>query len=127
MRAVLLEHGVQRGSAPESESAETSTMTDVAFPGVAPPGPGAAVRVDFQGTPVAVFNVGGTFLAIGARCPHRGGPLERGPVSGTVVTCPWHGSQFDLTTGAVLRGPASSAVPHYEVRVTDGVLHLVGP
>lgn len=102
-------------------------MSEEAFPAVSPPAPGACVRVDVRGTPVAVFNVAGTFYAIAARCPHRGGPLDRGPVSGTIVTCPWHGSQFDLNTGAVTRGPAVSGVTHYPARVVDGVLRLELP
>ena len=90
--------------------------------GVKPPEPGQAIRVTVDGTAVAVFNVGGTLLAVDARCTHVGGPLDRGPVTGTIVTCPLHGSQFDLRTGAVVRGPASRPVKSYRVRVeADGL------
>lgn len=48
---------------------------------------------------VALFNVDGTFYALDGVCPHQGGPLGRGLLSGCLVTCPWHGWQFDVTTG----------------------------
>lgn len=48
---------------------------------------------------LAVFNVDGTFYAIDGICPHAGGPLADGGLHGCIVTCPWHGWQFDVTTG----------------------------
>jgi nitrite reductase/ring-hydroxylating ferredoxin subunit len=66
---------------------------------------------------VALFNVEGTYYAIGDTCTHRGGPLSEGDVQGTKVTCPWHGAHFDLKTGAVLGPPAQKGVPSYKVTV----------
>jgi nitrite reductase/ring-hydroxylating ferredoxin subunit len=57
--------------------------------------------VQVNGKAVALANVGGTFYAIDNTCLHRGGPLGQGALDGTVVTCPWHGWQFDVTTGKV--------------------------
>jgi nitrite reductase/ring-hydroxylating ferredoxin subunit len=94
------------------------------IPGVPPPQPGTAVRVKVDGIDVAVFNVGGLLFGIEARCTHVGGPLDRGPVSGTDVTCPWHGSQFDLRTGAVVRGPASRPVRAYRVSADGDTLEV---
>jgi nitrite reductase (NADH) small subunit len=48
---------------------------------------------------VALFNVDGTFYALDGICPHQGGPLGKGKLTGCIVTCPWHGFQFDVTTG----------------------------
>ncbi len=48
---------------------------------------------------VAVFNVDGQFHALDGICPHAGGPLGEGELKGTIVTCPWHGWQFDVTNG----------------------------
>ena len=48
---------------------------------------------------VALFNVDGEFYALDGICPHQGGPLGKGTVSGVVVTCPWHGWQFNVCTG----------------------------
>jgi nitrite reductase/ring-hydroxylating ferredoxin subunit len=92
-----------------------------------PPPAGKAVRVTAGGKVVAVFNIEGTLRAIDAICPHVGGPLERGQVSGGVVTCPLHGSQFDLATGALKRGPAARAVSSYPVRVENGNLVIELP
>ena len=46
-----------------------------------------------------LFNVGGKFYALDGICPHQGGPLGKGSLTGCIVTCPWHGFQFDVTTG----------------------------
>ncbi len=64
-------------------------------------------------------NIDGTYYAIADTCTHRGGPLSEGAVEGTVVSCPWHGATFDVTTGNVLGPPAAEGVAHYNVQV-DG-------
>jgi nitrite reductase/ring-hydroxylating ferredoxin subunit len=48
---------------------------------------------------VALFNVDGTFYALDGICPHAGGPLGEGTLRGAIITCPWHGWQFDVTNG----------------------------
>lgn len=48
---------------------------------------------------VALFNVAGEFHALDGICPHQGGPLGKGLLNGCIVTCPWHGWQFDVATG----------------------------
>jgi 3-phenylpropionate/trans-cinnamate dioxygenase ferredoxin component len=58
--------------------------------------------------------------AVGDRCTHDDGPLGEGVLAGRVVTCPRHGAQFDVTTGAVLKMPAPVALETYPVRVADG-------
>ena len=62
-----------------------------------------------EGTPVNVANVGGHLYAFDDTCTHTGCSLAAGMLYGTTVTCPCHGSQFDVTSGAVLRGPARRA------------------
>jgi len=68
-----------------------------------PPGIGKTVVVG--GTLVAVFYVDGTYHAIQNTCRHRGGPLGEGELSGSVVTCPWHGWQYEVTTGGNVADP----------------------
>lgn len=58
--------------------------------------------VEIQGKEIALFNVGGAVCAINHVCPHQGGPLAEGGLEGKVVTCPWHGWQFDVTTGVCI-------------------------
>jgi nitrite reductase/ring-hydroxylating ferredoxin subunit len=71
-----------------------------------PAGTGKVVVAD--GRVLAVFNVEGQFRAVENTCPHRGGPLGEGSLEGAVVTCPWHGWQFDVCTGASPRNPSVS-------------------
>jgi nitrite reductase (NADH) small subunit len=61
--------------------------------------PGAALECTAEDRVVAVFNVDGTIFALDGVCPHQGGPLGKGSLTGTIVTCPWHGWQFDVRTG----------------------------
>ena len=69
---------------------------------------GVIQQVDAGGRPIALANVGGTFHAIDGTCLHRGGPLGEGVLEGTVVTCPWHGWQFDVLTGKNTLNPAAA-------------------
>ena len=73
--------------------------------------------VEVGGRKVAVFNVDGTFYAIDNTCTHRGGPLAEGKLSGTQVTCPWHGAVFEVTSGRVLGPPAVRDVIGYPTRI----------
>ena len=69
--------------------------------------PGRMHVVDVAGTPVAVVKVDGQLHAFDDACTHAGCSLSRGTLQGTTVTCICHGSRFDVTSGAVLRGPAT--------------------
>ena len=60
---------------------------------------GAARELVAEDRIVALFNVDGQFYALDGVCPHQGGPLGQGALTGCIVTCPWHGWQFDVTTG----------------------------
>ena len=82
--------------------------------------PGEMRLFDLAGTPVNVTRVGDAFYGFEDRCTHMGCSLARGDLDGTVVTCPCHGSQFDVTSGAVLRGPAERPVRSVPVAVDDG-------
>ncbi len=83
--------------------------------------PGAIGLVLVEGEDVAVYNVDGTFYATQDRCPHADGPLSDGDLQGPQVTCPWHGSCFDVTSGAVLRGPATEPLRRFQVAVEGDV------
>lgn len=69
------------------------------------------------GHKLLVANVGGKFYAVSSLCTHVGGPLDKGPLEKTVVTCPWHGSKFDVTTGALVNGPAEKVLDKFEVKL----------
>ena len=74
---------------------------------------------------VAIVNLGDRFLAIDARCPHKGGPLADGIVAGAAVVCPLHAWKVSLETGAVVRPAAAGAcVRTYRTRVEDGLVWI---
>jgi nitrite reductase (NADH) small subunit len=68
--------------------------------------PGTIREFHVEGRAIAVANVEGKFYAINNTCLHRGGPLGQGAMNGKVVTCPWHGWQYDVTTGKVTQNPS---------------------
>ncbi|MBX3237067.1 MAG: non-heme iron oxygenase ferredoxin subunit [Nitrospiraceae bacterium] len=78
--------------------------------------PGSGIVAEVNGKAIAVFNLGDTFYAIDNTCTHRGGPLGEGDVEGEVVSCPWHGWQFNIKTGACPTNP-SAKVTVYETKV----------
>lgn len=69
---------------------------------------------------VLLYRDGSKICAISDVCSHRAGPLHEGKLNpeARTVTCPWHGSEFDLETGSIMRGPAVARQPAYETRVT---------
>jgi len=77
-----------------------------------------------SGNRIAIANSGDSYYAFGDTCTHEGCSLADGRLEGTTVTCPCHGSQFNVTTGEVLRGPAREAVPSYPVRLEDNALQV---
>jgi nitrite reductase/ring-hydroxylating ferredoxin subunit len=72
---------------------------------------------DVAGTKVGVANADGELYAFDDTCTHRGCSLASGKLDGTTVTCPCHGSQFDVRTGAVVRGPAARPVRSRSVQI----------
>jgi len=72
---------------------------------------------------VALFNVDGTIHALDGVCPHQGGPLGQGALSGSVVTCPWHGWQFDVRDGQHQFNPTIRQ-PSFPVRVDGATIQV---
>ena len=98
--------------------------------------PGERKIVEVAGRSIGVFNVGGTFFALRNRCPHQGGPLCTGRLSGflradlpgeyqysrkgEILRCPWHGWEFDVRNGQSWFDPRRTRVRSYEVTVESG-------
>jgi len=98
--------------------------------------PGGRKIVDVAGRSIGVFNLDGEYYALRNRCPHQGGELCRGPVSGFVTSsgpgdyqverpgeflrCPWHGWEFDIRSGQSWFDPGKTRVRAYEVFVSPG-------
>ncbi|MFW6058760.1 MAG: Rieske (2Fe-2S) protein [Phycisphaeraceae bacterium] len=97
--------------------------------------PGERRIVEINGRSIGVFNVNGKYHAIRNVCPHQLAPLCKGKVTGTalpsnpgeyhwgrdgeIIRCPWHGWEFDLTTGKSVFNPHRLRVKSYEVHVED--------
>ncbi|MGH3744952.1 MAG: Rieske 2Fe-2S domain-containing protein [Mycobacteriales bacterium] len=80
----------------------------------------ALSEVDAGDVTLVLTRLDGQVVAMENRCTHRGGALAEGSRVDGCVECPWHGSRFDLVTGAVRRGPATRPQPTYEVREREG-------
>lgn len=99
-----------------------SDFVTVAKPGDI--GAGKVESFDVNGTRVSVANVAGTFYAFDDVCTHRQCSLSDGDLEGRAVTCPCHGSRFDVITGAVLNPPAVVPVRTYAIRVADDAIAI---
>ncbi|WP_197497612.1 Rieske 2Fe-2S domain-containing protein [Mycobacterium sp. 1274756.6] len=80
--------------------------------------------VDVDGTPVLLVRQPERIYAIHDRCSHRGCSLSDGELGGRVITCPCHGSRFDIRDGGLLQGPATVGQPAFDVQETDGQVRI---
>ena len=87
-----------------------------------PPAQPKLVEVD--GLRLVLVRVGDQVHALDEMCAHQGGPLSEGRVSGTRLTCPWHGWMYDVRTGQCLMPARGGTVPSYPVRVENGEIVL---
>jgi nitrite reductase/ring-hydroxylating ferredoxin subunit len=85
---------------------------------------GQAKKVDIGEKTIALFNISGSYHAIDDTCTHEGGPLSEGEIEGNIVTCPWHGARFNVTTGEVVRPPAEESVSYYQSRVNGSDIEV---
>lgn len=88
---------------------------------------GEMIGTEVDGAALLVANVGGEYRAIGSVCTHAEGPLHEGELEDRTVTCPWHGSVFDLETGEASGPPATEPVPVYQVRVEGDEIQVAKP
>jgi len=77
---------------------------------------GAGLCVEAEGKEIALFKMNGQFYAMDNTCQHQGGPLGDGALEGKEVICPWHGWQYDVTTGVSPVNPAAK-VQKYNCKV----------
>jgi nitrite reductase/ring-hydroxylating ferredoxin subunit len=78
---------------------------------------GKLVQVQVAGEDVVATNIGGTIYAMTNPCTHRGAPLDQGDLEGKIVTCPWHGGTFDITTGRIVSPPPMRDEVPYDVQI----------
>ena len=84
-----------------------------------------------QGNNILVVNYNGNYYAIGGKCTHMDRDLSKGKLDGKIVTCPRHGSKFDITTGESISGPKigflklkTKKEPSYEVKIEGGTIKV---
>ncbi len=80
--------------------------------------------VTVEGREIAIFHLEDRYLTIDNKCPHKGGPLCDGIVSGTKVVCPLHGQRFDLETGMPVLASQPGTLTTYPTRVEHGVVFV---
>jgi nitrite reductase/ring-hydroxylating ferredoxin subunit len=105
--------------------------------------PGTNKLVIARDREIGIFNVAGTFYALANRCPHKGGPLCRGRITGLTLSsspgdyrvirngeflrCPWHGWEFEIATGQSYCDPKTMRIRQFEVAVAPGEKLVKGP
>jgi nitrite reductase/ring-hydroxylating ferredoxin subunit len=83
-------------------------------------------KVQVDGRAILVYRDGAKVYAMEDACSHAGGPLSEGETQDGVVTCPWHGSRFNLTNGSVIRGPATYPQLRLETRIRADQVEVRG-
>jgi len=85
---------------------------------------GTMKGVTVENKAILVANINGSYYAIAGKCTHAGGDLSKGKLEGSVVTCPRHGSKFDVTTGNRISGPARQNEARYEVKIEGNSIEV---
>jgi nitrite reductase/ring-hydroxylating ferredoxin subunit len=85
---------------------------------------GKPTRIELDGVAVVLCRNGDDISAFAGYCPHLAAPMEDGWCDRGRLVCPWHGSQFDMATGEVARGPSAAALPVYQARLRNGMVEL---
>ena len=105
--------------------------------------PGARKLMTVRGRPIAVFNLDGEYFGLFNRCPHQGGPMCEGILTGLIesndpgqytysrageiLRCPWHGREFDVRTGQSFCEPGKVSIRSYPMEVAEGESVVKGP
>ncbi len=79
---------------------------------------------DVNGESIILINLNGEFYAYKNQCSHMELELTDAEIEGEILTCPWHGAQFDIRTGEVVRLPASEPLEKYKIKVEDGKIFI---
>jgi nitrite reductase (NADH) small subunit len=113
--------GVRRIGEAGTGNGNMANWTRVAAVAECPPG--RSLEVVAADRLLALYNVQGTYFALDGVCPHQGGPLGKGELRGPIVTCPWHGWQFDVRTGCHPSRPRM-AQPRFAARVEGDSIYV---
>lgn len=81
-------------------------------------------QFDLRDREFLVVELNGEFFCLDGRCTHAGAPLAEGHLTNKILTCPWHYSQFDVTTGSVVRGPAENSLELFRMKIENGQIFI---
>jgi nitrite reductase/ring-hydroxylating ferredoxin subunit len=81
-------------------------------------------QFDLREKEFLVAELEGRYYCLDGRCTHAGAPLAEGSLKGNILTCPWHYSRFDITTGAVVRGPAQDPLTRHQIKLENGQIFI---
>jgi len=92
---------------------------------------GTMKAVSIQDKELIVINYEGNYYAINRMCTHMSGDLSKGKLEGKIITCPRHGSRFDVTTGKSISGPRIGFLklktkdePNYQIKIENDVIKI---
>ena len=77
-----------------------------------------------KGHEILALNIDGKIFCLDGRCTHAGAPLAEGTLNGEVLTCPWHYSQFNVTSGTVVNGPAYKSLKSYRIEERENLVFI---
>jgi len=107
-----VDHTATANAGEPSDYARVARVADLAE--------GQPTRAEAKGVSILLVRRGDRVFAITETCSHLGGPLSEGTLTGDVIQCPWHGSEFSIEDGSVVNGPATFPARCFDVRITDG-------
>lgn len=85
---------------------------------------GGIIEPRTDGDPLFLTKVGGVVMALGSTCTHAGCNVAFGEITGRTISCPCHGSEFDLQTGEAVKGPAEKPLRKYKIRVEGDDVYI---
>ena len=80
--------------------------------------------VVLNGKPILLVNLDNEYYAMGGKCNHNGCMLKDGTLDGIKIRCRCHGSTFEVTTGALVKGPAKESEPSYRVKTENNEVYI---
>jgi len=84
---------------------------------------GSLKSFQINGKEILIINDNGNLYCLQGRCAHAGAPLVEGTVDNQVLTCPWHGSKFNITSGELVKGPAKIGLKKYNLVINSDFVY----
>ncbi len=89
--------------------------------------PGTIKQFTANEQEILIINTNNQIYCLEARCTHAGAPLSEGTLNQNTLTCPWHGSQFNITNGEVIKGPAEKNLQTFQTTIKENTIFIELP